>query len=117
MKVVKQGGVVGFNEEILIAGKIAIYKDKKSGVEAGIKLSDDKVKIIEDFLKKEEREIKIIGEPYPDCIVYEIFFKTNGKIKKIIYYPGPQSIDTEIETVIKFINEIIEEAISQGEQK
>lgn len=109
IKVERKGGFAGFNEEILIKNKLLIYKDKKLGIENHIKISDDKIKRIREFLEKIKEEKEIVGEPFPDCIIHEINFKINGKMKRIIFYQKPSSIESNLDEFLKFLNEIIEE--------
>lgn len=106
LKIKKTGGVVGFNQELLIENKTAVFKDIKTNVEKDILLSDDKLKTINEVLKKEKRYI--IGEPYPDCVIYEIIFKKGSMTKKILYYPTP-SLSSPVDEIINIFDTVEKE--------
>lgn len=106
----RKGGFSGLHEEISIRNKTAIYRDKKSGMEKQIELPDEKVKMILEILENIKEESEAGFPVYPDCIIFEIFFKINNKMKKVAFCPDPSNIESDLGRVAEFINEIIKEA-------
>ncbi|MEO0306038.1 MAG: hypothetical protein ABIM78_06300 [candidate division WOR-3 bacterium] len=97
----KKGGLIGFHEEFILINNELIYRDKNKNIEILSKIPENKIKTIKEII--ENLKEGTFGRYYPDCIIYEIILKD----KKIIYIPGFDTKEENLDKLIEILNEII----------
>ncbi len=101
IQVNKKGGIIGIYEEFILINNELIYRDKNKNIEISSKIPEDKIKTIKEIIGNLKEGT--FGRYYPDCIVYEIILKD----KKIIYIPGLETKEENLDKLIEILNEII----------
>ncbi|MEN3014079.1 MAG: hypothetical protein ABDH23_05665 [Endomicrobiia bacterium] len=112
-----KGGLIGLNEEIIIDNKKITYKDKRTKTEISTQLPGEKIRIFKNLIEKIKTKKDTIGESYPDCIIYEISFKIDKKIKKITFIPDQLYIESDLHNFVRLLNEIILEIKGERHEK